>query len=199
MPPMAKLAPVIPPCAFKPAREGRERETIRRLASVPRPKIGGLAEFQRRTRAKRAPEGYREIPPGRWRMSASFCRFRIHHAPPSRPLPVGSHATPTRGLYRLLTECSRALCVALHTRWQSAAAGCARAEIEVSEHGRCALRPWIAAVVITQAERQCEVLSCFPGVLHEQPESPGGGIPVPNCWVPVSGLYMTPFSLVGAS
>ena len=97
------------------------------------------------------------------------------------PFPVGSQATPTRGLNRLLTECSKRVvrCLGIAVR-NLLLLGCARAQVEVAEHRGVALGPRIAAVVIAQAQGQGQIPSRLPGVFDEQSKGSGSCIPIPQ-------------------
>src|SRR5579864_1424021 len=125
IPPMAKLAPTTPPCAFRPPPDCG-------VGPVPGPKVGkvnpkgGLLLFP-----KTKIGAWADAVPPATNVGAtspgglprnSSCTFAwvsqlLYIPKPPRttqsPLPVGSQATPMRGLNRLLTECSSALCVAL--------------------------------------------------------------------------------------
>src|SRR5215469_17674825 len=56
--------------------------------------------------------------------------------------------------------------------------------VEVTEYSGRTLGPGVSAVVVTQTQRQSEILSGFPDVLGKQSECPGGSIPVPQLLLP---------------
>src|SRR5579862_3019614 len=125
MPPIAKLAPTTPPCEFRPPPDcgvepvpGPKVGNVNPnggLLLVPRTKIGACADT-----VPPATNVGATSPGGLPRNSSCTfaCVNQLLYIPkPPRttqsPFPVGSQATPMRGLNRLFTECNRALCVAL--------------------------------------------------------------------------------------
>src|SRR5258708_1761987 len=125
MPPMAKLAPTTPPCELSPPPDcgvepvpGPKVGNVNPkggLLPVPSAKIGAcaLAVPPATKVGKTSPGG---LPRNSSCTLAEVSQLLYTPNPPrttQSPFPVGSHANPMRGLNRLLTECSRALWVAL--------------------------------------------------------------------------------------